>query len=182
MGIDQEIKEMLKKPDRADYVVELYFDDSFSAGKRNMGVVSLWKRCSLGLEKVYQCPKCDALINNIYLGAAKTEVPCEACGAVTVAMDLKGEVLYGMDVDKWAHRVAQYVRHLNMDTDVVLKRSKLKKSFIEAAQAAREGGRGLDMLAEAREKEGAHYTKKALLKDMQGGTSLEGAIKAFLLA
>lgn len=177
IDIDKRLEES-----NAKYMVELHFDGAFSVHTPNSGIVSLWQRDIAGWEKLYRCPFCDELVESQQVDGPKTRVVCVSCQKPIFGKDLVGETFFRMDVQKWAARLAFYLRKLEMKSHIMLTRAKFDKSIIEAEMIARVSHKGIDMLSEAREIEQAVYFMEAIKKDIGGGGDLTKKIKGFLLA
>jgi len=167
------------RPQIAKYIIEVYFDSWFSVHKSNIGIISLWIRTPAGLGKVYRCPRCDELIPDRELGG--DFVKC-SCGWIGFPRELVGETLFKLNIPKWAKKLAYFVRKMEVDADIILRRGKIPISIIEAEMVARENPKGGELLDKARKDEKAIYTKQALIKDLSSGMSMEDAIAAFLKA
>lgn len=174
------------RPLEARFKLEVMYDGKFSVHHPNMGVVCLWGTAGDHMPnadwKIYFCPRegCAGLITPNSHGDIITV--CPLCKTAWKPKQLHGEYLFIMTVDKWAHRLTEFVHLLGGDSDLYLKRLKTLKSLIEAEMTERERDLGGELLNAARHMEAAVYTRDRLVKDTMAGASMEAAIRAFLLA
>lgn len=91
-------------------------------------------------------------------------------------------MLYDATADGWAGHIERYVRALNMNCDIFLKRSKTGQSIVAAEMTSRVSSEGNEMLKTARKKEEALYTMSRIVSDVTAGQALKDAIRSFLLA
>lgn len=166
------------------YRLLLFFQDNFSRKKMNRGIISLFLSGSPndaeGDVKVFECPAptCTGVVDPV----GEVGV-CPKCRRSWPRGKLIPEMAYDATVDGWAKHISRYLRALNMDCDVYMKRAKDKQSIIEAENVSRhETHKGGAMLAKARQREEALYTAGRIIQDTQQGQDLEKAIAGFLLA
>jgi len=174
------------KPIESRFKLEVMYDGKFSIHKPNLGVVCLWGTAGDSMPnadwKIYFCPRegCAGLITPGTHGESITV--CPLCKTAWKPKELHGEYLFVMTVDKWAHKIAEFLHLVGGDADLYLKRLKTNKSLIEAEMAERDRNFGGELLNAAREMEAAVYPRDRFIKDTVAGTSIESAIRAFLLA
>lgn len=165
------------------YRLLLFFQGDFSRSKMNRGIMTLFLSGSPadaeGDIKVFECPNptCNGVINPV--GDVGV---CPRCRRAWPRKSLVGEMAYDATVDGWAKHIARYLRALNLDCDIYLKRAKDRQSIVEAEHVARRERRGGDLLDKARKREEALYVAGRIIQDVQSGQDLEKAIRAFLLA
>jgi len=166
------------------YRLLVMFKGDFSRTNKNLGIISLFlsgsPKDAEGDVKVFECPvaKCNGVIDPV--GGFGT---CPLCKRTFPRTKLVGEMAYKTTVDKWAQHISRYLRALNMDCDIYLKRSKEDRDIIEAEHIARtNSGRGGELMNLARRRDEVLYTAGKIIQDTQNGQGVEKAVKAFLLA
>jgi hypothetical protein len=170
------------------YRVLLFFEDNFSASRMNRGIITMWLSGSPqnaeGDVLLYECPGkgCATVLPP---GTYNFDMPTMVCPECLQTFH-KDEMIPGMaydaTVDGWSRHLARYLRALEMDADIYIKRAKRGQSIIDAAAQARAGRAGAALLDQARIREDALYTAGRIIKDTHSNRSLESVIKAFLLA
>lgn len=170
------------------YRVLLFFEDNFSASRVNRGIITMWLSGSPanaeGDTLLYECPGKDCatvLPPAVYNFDAPTMV-CPQCMHTFHKDEMIPGMVYDATVDGWTRHLARYLRALEMDADVYLKRAKTGQSIVEAAARARAGRDGAALLDKARIREDALYTAGRIMQDVHSNRSLESALKGFLLA
>ena len=184
MSLDQLREELgLTLGRSGKYRLLLFFQDNFSRKRMNRGIISLFLSGSPndaeGDVKIFECPghRCTGVVDPV--GDLGT---CPKCRRTWHRNQLIPEMAYDATVVGWSKHIARYLRALNMDCDIYIKRAKDKQSIIEAEQASRHSTKGGELLDKARRREEALYTAGRIIQDTSQGQDLEKAIRAFLLA
>jgi hypothetical protein len=171
------------------YRILLFFEDTFSKKKMNRGIITLFLSGSPtsgeGDVIIYECPnpQCTGLFHPNHYSVQSPTVSCPKCYKTFNKDKLVTMLSYDATVDGWAKHLERYMRAMNMDCDIYLKRAKDKTNFVEAAdRATKEGKVGADLLAKARQREDVLYTMGRIMEDTHGGQSLASALRGFLLA
>jgi hypothetical protein len=185
---DKDIGDLgLVPAEQGKYRILVFYMDDFSAAKTNRGILSLFLAGrefeAEGDTKVYECPNptCNGVLEPIHYDRG-TFATCPSCKRTFPRKKLVGEMAYDGTADKWAEHIARYVRALEMNCDIFLKRAKTSQSMIEAEMTSRVDKKGAEMLKTSRRKEEALYTMARIVQDVTAGQPLQDAIRSFLLA
>ena len=185
---DKDIGDLgLVPAEQGKYRILVFYMDDFKASKKNRGILSLFlagrEFDSEGDVKVYECPvpTCNGVLEPMHYDKG-TFATCPRCKRTVQRTKLVGEMLYDATADGWAGHIERYVRALNMNCDIFLKRSKTGQSIVAAEMTSRVSSEGNEMLKTARKKEEALYTMSRIVSDVTAGQALKDAIRSFLLA
>ena len=185
---DKDIGDLgLVPAEQGKYRILVFYMDNFSVSKKNRGILSLFlagKELEAdGDTKVYECPMptCNGVLEPIHYDKG-TFSTCPRCKRTFPRKKLVGEMVYDATAEGWAEHISRYIRSLEMDCDVFLKRAKTSQSMIEAEMTSRVDRKGSEMLTTSRKKEEALYTMGRIIQDTTAGQPLKSAIKSFLLA
>jgi len=164
-------------PYMATYTLLVEFDGAFSMNQPNVGMISFWKRMGDNLGKLYLCRECDSFVGI----DPETAGVCPS-GHPVDKSSVYGEVLFRLTIPKWSIKLAEWVRKMDMDVDIILHRRKFNINIKEASYKAIESHRNGELLEKAKVSDDVSYLKYRLITDLNSGMSLEKAIEAFLKA
>jgi hypothetical protein len=185
---------LLKEQRKGKYKLEVMFGSDYRSGQAYPGAISLWLSGSKlhggGDEKVYLCPRClKTFKGQIY--PTKALIPpsaqgygfgvCGQCGTTWEGEKMRGEDLARLTTQGWVEATYRWLRTLEFNADLYLKRPKLDLRVAASLEQARQ--RGGEQLEQVRRKlEKSIYPLAHLLHDTAGGASFPARIRAFLEA
>jgi hypothetical protein len=185
---------LLASQKRGKYKLEIMFGSAYRSGQAYPGAISLWLSGSKlhggGDEKVYCCPRCLQTFKGQIYPTKALILPsaqgygfgvCSQCGTTSKAADMRGEILLRLTTQDWTECIYRWVRTLEFNSDLYLKRPKLDLRVAANLEQARQ--RGGEKLLQVRQKlEKSIYPLAHLLHDTAGGASFPARIRAFLEA
>lgn len=178
------LEKLIKERVRAKYKLEVQFGKGrTSSGAPYPGVISCWlsgtKLHGGGDEKIYECPRCEAIILPYQIDNIVTR--CGQCGGTMKSSDTIGERYYKLTEQDWAHAILRVFMRLEMDADIYLKYHPTDIRYKAAMEMAR--NRGGEEIAKARRRRGLHiYPLRNIISDTKHGSDLYKRIRVFINA
>lgn len=187
------MKKILPPEDKAQFLLEVVFNEERSIHKPFAGFVMAWTNGGFahggGDEKLYFCPAKVERDGQTKICAAPMPPNlirhgvgiCLACRQPSSDRKFIGEVFFKLPMQHWVTVLTRYYARLggNADLAISIMRGDLQKAAYE------EQGRELrgDKLEDVRGKrEIVRYSLKSIIRDTSGGATLESAFNAFLRA
>lgn len=182
---------------KARYKLEIHFGkDRTSSGLPFPGAMTYWASGKEfhggGDTRVWECPKCEAIIDDDATGLAPVrdakgntkEVAVRYCGKCASTWHLQELVefrYFKLTEQFWAHAILKGFLRLGMDADIYLKYHRTDIRYKTMMELAR--SRGGEAINQARVNRGLHiYPLKNIIIDTKNGAGLYEQIRKFINA
>lgn len=183
------LQQLLKKDDVAKYKIEVMFDlRKTSRGGAFPGVMVVWLNGSMmgggGDELLYPCPDdhCTGYIGSDNIAVQSQTAYCPECRFVWKQSDLSEIRAFNMPDKLWAAVIAREFMRMSCNADIYMKvaQGKLREGVEKTHD--KEGGFVAEALHAGRHKSAVLYSMQDIMRDTQGGSSVESRVLAFLRA
>lgn len=199
--LDEEVEEKLSKmfltdldEAQARFKLEVCFSQDRSLHRPFFGMVSVWTNGGFlhggGDEVVYLCPSkedgkdgstvtCGEPLHIQFV--SKRVAVCPKCKSVHNPTDLVGQVMARLPLQHWVTLVYKMFTRLDCNADIVLEH--VEGDIRRANEKEMERDRGGEVYDKVRNRRmRIAYPLANILKDTSSGATLEGRLRAFLLA